>query len=100
MIAKDHDANNGSNGGSVCHFNSTWSDCEGTSGNHYKLKQASIDWFQKIAAGGDPGDNKGDASNGAEVQAQNTNTPRARPKPVQKRPVSVGGKTGVDSKPQ
>jgi hypothetical protein len=56
LIAKDHDANGGSNGGSVCHFNTVVSDCETNEGVHYQLKPESIQWFLNIATGSEPGD--------------------------------------------
>lgn len=56
LIAKDHDANGGSNGGSTCFFDGTgWSDCIGTAGNHYRLNQNSIKLFLNIANGAAPG---------------------------------------------
>lgn len=54
LIAKDHDANGISNGGSVCYFDkSGWSDCETNMGEHYKLGARSIKAFLNIAAGTD-----------------------------------------------
>jgi hypothetical protein len=50
IIATDHDASGGSNGGSVCNFTAGWSDCVGNDGTRYRLKPASIAWFLKIAA--------------------------------------------------
>jgi hypothetical protein len=39
LVAKDHDNNGGSNGGSVCYFTSAgWSDCETNMGEHYQLR--------------------------------------------------------------
>lgn len=56
LIAKDHDAAGNSAGGSVCWFNSKgWSKCESSTGSHYQLKAASIEWFLNIANGADPG---------------------------------------------
>jgi len=65
LIAKDHDANGGSNGGSSCVFSgpgdmpnlpiSLYSDCENSMGEHYKLKAASIKAFLNIANGALPG---------------------------------------------
>ena len=54
LIAKDHDANGGSNGGSICYFNKPRSDCETTAGEHYQLKAGSIKAFLNIANGADP----------------------------------------------
>jgi len=54
LIAKDHDADGGSNGGSLCYFKSTgWSDCETNMGEHYQLRPGSIKAFLNIANGAD-----------------------------------------------
>jgi hypothetical protein len=55
LIAKDHDAEGGSNGGSVCFFEKDWSDCETNEGQHYKLGAGSIKSFLSIANGADAG---------------------------------------------
>jgi hypothetical protein len=57
LIARDHDASGGSNGGSLCHFfiggnyPKGWSSCQNTEGVLYELKPGSINWLLRIAAG-------------------------------------------------
>jgi hypothetical protein len=70
LIAKDHDADGGSNGGSVCHFNTVVSDCETNEGVHYQLKPESIQWFLNIATGSEPGDAYPKATNPAPKAAR------------------------------
>jgi hypothetical protein len=74
LIAKDHDANGGSNGGSICYFNKTRSDCETTAGEHYQLKAGSIKAFLNIANEADP-----DADAGASPQLAKPPQPNIPP---------------------
>jgi hypothetical protein len=55
LIAKDHDADGGSNGGSVCVFDQSYSDCETNMGEHYKLGVGSLKTFTDIGRGAEPG---------------------------------------------
>jgi hypothetical protein len=100
LIAKDHDASGGSNGGSVCYVTATSGDCETTGGDHYQLKPSSIKWFLAVADGADPEAAKGDANSGTPTQAQGSNSTGHRPKPLQKRRVVVPGQAGADSQPK